>query len=118
MCIRDRLYPYDMLFTFKDISDRFEILLKNWFEKADTLGPVYDLYFGTLYNPRMYLQHQFLSLIQAIEVYHRRKFEGKYLSDDDYEPIYEKFEEFINELAIEPFFKEEASFKEALKSKN
>ena len=105
------LYPYDMLFTFKDISDRFEILLKNWFEKADTLGPVYDLYFGTLYNPRMYLQHQFLSLIQAIEVYHRRKFEGKYLSDDDYEPIYEKFEEFINELAIEP------SFKEALKSK-
>jgi len=102
------LYPYDMLFTFKDISDRFEILLKNWFEKADTLGPVYDLYFGTLYNPWMYLQHQFLSLIQAIEAYHRRKFEGKYLSNDDYEPIYEKF---INELAIEP------SFKEALKSK-
>jgi len=100
-----------MLFTFKDISDRFEILLKNWFEKADTLGPVYDLYFGTLYNPRMYLQHQFLSLIQAIEAYHRRKFEGKYLSNDDYEPIYEKFKKFINELAIEP------SFKEALKSK-
>ena len=100
-----------MLFTFKDISDRFEILLKNWFENADTLGPVYDLYFGTLYNPRMYLQHQFLSLIQAIEAYHRRKFEGKYLSNDDYEPIYEKFKKFINELAIEP------SFKEALKSK-
>ena len=100
-----------MLFTFKDISDRFEILLKNWFENADTLGPVYDLYFGTLYNPRMYLQHQFLSLVQAIEAYHRRKFEGKYLSNDDYEPTYEKFKKFINELAIEP------SFKEALKSK-
>ena len=39
------LYPHDMLFTFKDISDRFEILLKNWFENADTLGPVYDLPF-------------------------------------------------------------------------
>lgn len=105
------LYPHDMLFTFKDISDRFEIFLKNWFEKANTLGPVYDLYFGTLYNPRMYLQHQFLSLIQAIEAYHRRKFEGKYLSDDDYEPIYEKLKEFISKLAIEP------SFKEALNSK-
>lgn len=105
------LYAHDMLFTFKDISDRFEIFLKNWFEKANTLGPVYDLYFGTLYNPRMYLQHQFLSLIQAIEAYHRRKFEGKYLSDDDYEPIYKKFEEFINKLPIE------SSFKEALKSK-
>ena len=105
------LYPQNMLFTFKDISDRFEIFLKNWFEKADTLGPVYDLYFGTLYNPRMYLQHQFLSLIQAIEAYHRRKFEGKYLSDDDYKPIYEKFEKFIKELDIEP------SFKKALESK-
>jgi len=105
------LYPHDMLFTFKDISDRFEIFLKNWFKKANLLKPVYDLYFGTLYNPRMYLQQQFLSLIQAIEAYHRRKFEGKYLSDNDYEPIYEKFKEFINKLAIEP------SFKEALKSK-
>lgn len=105
------LYPHDMLFTFKDISDRFKIFLKNWFEKADTLSPVYDLYFGTLYNPWMYLQHQFSSLIQAIEAYHRRKFEGKYLSNDDYESIYEKFKKFINELAIEP------SFKEALKSK-
>ena len=100
-----------MLFTFKDISDRFEILLKNWFENADTLGPVYDLYFGTLYNPRMYLQHQFLSLIQAIEAYHRRKFEGKYLSDEKYEPIYKKFEGIINKLGIED------PFKDALKSK-
>ena len=100
-----------MLFTFKDISDRFEIFLKNWFEKADTLGPVYDLYFGTLYNPRMYLQHQFLSLIQAIEAYHRRKFEGKYLSDEKYEPIYKKFERIINKLGIED------PFKDALKSK-
>ena len=105
------LYPHDMLFTFKDISDRFEILLKNWFEKANTLGPVYDLYFGTLYNPRMYLQHQFLSLIQAIEAYHRRKFEGKYLSDEKYEPIYKKFEGIINKLGIED------PFKDALKSK-
>lgn len=66
------LLPYDMLFTFKDISDRFEGFLKNWIRKADLLRPVYDLYFGTLYNPKMYLQHRFLSLIQAIESYHRR----------------------------------------------
>ncbi len=105
------LLPHDMLFTFKDISDRFEVFLKNWFEKANTLRPVYDLYFGTLYNSRMYLQHQFLSLIQAIEAYHRRKFEGKYLSDGDYEPIYEEFKKLINKLNIE------SSFKEALKSK-
>ena len=59
----------------------------------------------------MYLQHQFLSLIQAIEAYHRRKFEGKYLSDEKYEPIYKKFEGIINKLGIED------PFKDALKSK-
>lgn len=105
------VHPHDMLFTFKDISGRFEVFLKNWFEKANILKPVFDLYFGTLYNPRMYLQHQFLSLIQAIEVYHRRKFEGKYLSDEDYKPIYKKFEEVVNGLDVE------SSFKNSLKRK-
>ncbi len=106
-----KIHPFDMLFTFRDISDRFEDILKNWFEKSEILKPVYNLYFGTLYNPQMYLQHQFLSLIQAVEAYHRRKFGGKYLSDEDYETIYSKFKEIIDELNIE------TSFKDALKSK-
>jgi hypothetical protein len=37
----------------------------------------------------MYLQHEFLSLIQALESYHRRVDDGKYVSDDDYTQIYE-----------------------------
>jgi len=106
-----KIYPFDMLFTFRDISGKFESILKNWFEKAEMLKPVYDLYFGTLYNPRMYLQHQFLSMTQAIEAYHRHKFEGKYLSDEDYEPIYNRFKEIIKVLDIED------SFKDALKTK-
>ncbi len=77
------LHPSNMLFTFNDISDKFGMLLKNWFKKADLLEPVYSLYFGTLYNPRMYPEHRFLSLIQAIESFHQRVHGGKYLSDDD-----------------------------------
>ena len=82
------LHPFDMLFTFKDISDRFEVFLKNWFEKADLLEPVYNLYFGTLYNPRMYLEHRFLNLIQAIESFHQRIHRGEYLSVEEYKPVY------------------------------
>lgn len=70
------LPPFDMLFTFKDISGRFESFLRNWFEKLDSLEPIYDLYFGTLYNPRMYPEHRFLSLIQAIESFHQRRYGG------------------------------------------
>ncbi len=82
------LLPFDMLFTFKNISDRFEVFLGNWFKKADLLKPVYDLYFGTLYNPRMYLEHRFLSLIQAIESFHQRIYGGEYLSNKEYKEIY------------------------------
>lgn len=83
------LYPDDIFFLFEDISDDFEKYLNKWFAKSEILSPVYDLYFGTLYNPSMYLEHQFLSLIQALESYHRRVYGGKYLSDSDYIQIYE-----------------------------
>ncbi|MDO9289147.1 MAG: hypothetical protein Q7T83_10180 [Thermodesulfovibrionales bacterium] len=80
-------HPSDVLFSYSDIADSFEKYLQNWVAKAEILRPVYDLYFGTLYNPSMYLEYQFLSLIQAVESYHRRKYGGQYLSDDDYSPI-------------------------------
>jgi len=66
------LLPFEMLFTFKDIKAKFGVLLNNWFEKAELLEPVYGLYFGTLYDSRMYSEHRFLSLIQAVESYHSR----------------------------------------------
>jgi hypothetical protein len=99
--IRYKKIPsHDMLFTFKDISDRFETFLKTWIEKEDLLKPFYDLYFGTLYNPRMYLEHEFLSLIQAIESYHRRVYGGKYVTDEDYEKIYDSLISFIDSMEI------------------
>jgi len=90
-----KLHPHDMLFSFGDISNNFERCLSNWFTKSDALRPVYDLYFGTLYNSSMYLQHEFLSLVQAIESYHRRVYNGKYLSGVDYQEIYETLVEAI-----------------------
>ncbi len=89
------LLPLDMLFSFRDISDRFEGFLKNWFGKAELLEPVYDLYFGTLYNPRMYLQHQFLSLVQAIESYHRRIMKNYESPEEEHD---KRIEEILNTI--------------------
>ena len=95
------LLPTDMLFNFNDISTRFEFFLRNWFEKMDLLEPVYNLYFGTLYNPRMYLEHRFLNLIQAIESFHQRTYGGKYLSA---EGIFEVRERIFFKKKIERIF--------------
>lgn len=91
-----QLSRYDMLFSFQDISGDFEKCFKNWFAKSETLKPVHDLYFGTLYKSSMYLRHEFLSLVQAIETYHRRTHDGKYLLDDDY--LKEMYPALINAI--------------------
>src|SRR5660397_82473 len=89
----------EMFFQFEDISDNFEKYLNNWMKKSEILKPVYGLYFGTIYNPTMYHEHKFLSLIQAIESYHRRVHDGKYVSEDEYAKIYERLINAIPDLS-------------------
>lgn len=78
---------HDMFFTFGDVREDLEECLKNWFTKYDKLGPIYNLYFSSLYNPYNYLETDFLNLAQAIETYHRRMFKGKYLESSEYREI-------------------------------
>jgi hypothetical protein len=66
------IHPAQMLFTFPDARDRLTQLLENWFCKQQLLRPVFDLYFGAIYNRHAFLEQRFLSLMQAIETYHRR----------------------------------------------
>jgi hypothetical protein len=110
-----QLNPFDMLFSFGDISGSFQQCLSNWFDKWQSLQPVYDLYFGTLYHPSMYLQHEFLSLAQAIESYQRRTQNGEYLSHQDYEYVYEALVAAIPQ-ELESDFR--VSLKERLKYHN
>lgn len=70
--------PFEMLYSFNNIEAQFETFLKNWIQIADNLKPVHDLYFGTLYNPRMYIEDKFINSTQALETYHRRKFPESY----------------------------------------
>jgi hypothetical protein len=68
----ETLTAWDMLFVYKDISEQFESMLRNWFKKGDLLESMLNLYFGTIYNPHLYLENQFLNIVQAIESYHRK----------------------------------------------
>lgn len=87
----EKLHPGLMLFSFADVKDNFEKCLENWVNKSKLLKPIVDLYFASLHNSSMYLEHQFLSLAQALESYHRRKYGGRYLEEGRYEEIYQAF---------------------------
>jgi len=103
----ERLQPQDMLFTFNDISEELGTCFENWIENFELLEPVNTLYFDTIYNPRIQLKNSFLSLVQAIESYHRRRYGGKYQTDTDYQSgIYKKLVEIVHSSSLDKTFKE------------
>lgn len=76
--------PFDLLFSYTDIKDRFDDFLRRWFDTSQLFEPVHNLYFETIHSSQMYMEHRFLSLCQAIEAYHRRVSPGVYQSRDDF----------------------------------
>jgi hypothetical protein len=92
----------DMLFTLADIAGKFGPILNKWFENAELLEPVYNLYFGTMSAPMMSEEPRFLSLTQAMESFHRRRYAGAYLSRDEYTPVYERLLESIPQSVAGP----------------
>lgn len=80
-----KVFPPQMLFAFHDLPGGLELPLNNWLDKAEILEPVYQLYFGTVYNPRAYLEQRFLGLIQAVESYHRRVMPTTDLPEEEHE---------------------------------
>lgn len=66
------MLPADMLCKFNQIKHKFSDVISKWFNIYHDLEPVYDLYLGYIYNPTIYKEQHFLSLVMALEVYHRR----------------------------------------------
>lgn len=80
-----KVHPAEMLFTLGDIDGDFGRFLNNWFGKAERLGSVYDLYFATAYGCAAYMDDRFLSLVQAVEAYHRRALGTTELPEEEHE---------------------------------
>lgn len=82
-----------MLCPYISIQEKVETIFNNWLEKVEILKPIYDLYFGIIYSGDMYLEFQFLSLIVALEVYHRRMIRSEDISSEEHE---ERIKQILN----------------------
>jgi hypothetical protein len=78
-----KLRSYDMLFTYADLSENLDSYLQRWFDSAEQIQPVHDLYFGVSSSQNVYLVHAFLSIVQAVEIYHKRSNARYELSEPD-----------------------------------
>jgi len=96
--IKEKILPYDFTIQYPEISELFPCIVNNWFEKESYLDVVYDLYTNEFYKT-MNLTSTFLNYIQAIEVYHRRSFDGRIIDEADYNAFQTIMREFIENEA-------------------
>ena len=71
---------FPVIVPFSSIkTDAFEIINK-YLESYEDYNQVFQLLLASVYQPDFLAQSRFLNLMQAIETFHRRSGEGKYLS--------------------------------------
>jgi hypothetical protein len=69
----DRRHPWEMLFPLSDATPDVSTVMRRWFARQARLEPVFNLFFGTLHHPDLYLEVRFLSYAQAVETYDYRR---------------------------------------------
>ena len=82
----DQIDPHEILFTLEEIQETSEFIMNKWWIKNEVFKSVFDIYFGTIFNSRMYLENTYLSLAQCIESYHRKssRFLDYQIDPDEY----------------------------------
>jgi hypothetical protein len=68
------------------IANQMPDFFRSWFVLKEKIAPVIGLIAGTYHNDRMYLETEFLTLMQAFEVLHRRLVGGSYVSASEWAP--------------------------------
>jgi len=93
-----QIYPHEMILGWSAISSRFGELLHKWFALYEKIAPTINLFFAIQHQQHLYLEYQFLALVQGLEALHRR------ITNNQLEPEeihQERLERIFNVLAEE-----------------
>jgi hypothetical protein len=78
------IHPSEMVFTYDDIAAKFGQYMSNWYSINENMRVVQNLYFSTLYESHMLIDNMFMQLIQALESFHRLKFDSRAMDEEEY----------------------------------
>jgi len=93
----------DIVIKYSAIEKDFAKYLQNWFDKVESLHDVMNLYFGLFYIPKIYEHLEFLSLIQALEIYHRQVTKSERIPRAEYEEFLPSIEQAIRSIVDEKY---------------
>jgi len=79
--------PVEMLFTLPEVKPIISDLMRAWLSRYELLGPVFNLYFGMLYQRDGYIDVRFLSYAQAIETYDSRRRSANDLPEEEHKRL-------------------------------
>jgi hypothetical protein len=82
-----RWLDHDQLIPWLTLRDKFESVLSVYFRSRKALDPAYQMYFATLFNESLYVEHSFLSSVMALETYDGQKRPCRYVSDSTWETV-------------------------------
>ncbi|WP_425203927.1 HEPN domain-containing protein [Priestia megaterium] len=99
----------DILVKFSDIEENFGSILESWFGKQEILETVCSLYFNELYMEKTLLNTSFLNMVQMLEIYHRRVYEGKIFDEATYKENESKLLGYVQSELPEEFAKRVAN---------
>ena len=81
---------WDMLFKYEDRQNRVESIINRWIDNYEQITPALDLYFLTKAGTLPTMNLQFLTLVQALEAFHRRTSDEKHMDADECKEICKK----------------------------
>lgn len=81
---------HDPVFDFDFVRGGMESYLSNWSGCYENISPVISLYFGVKMGTYRYLDARFLALAQGLESLHRRTYDRKMMSEDEFAELKEK----------------------------
>jgi hypothetical protein len=94
---KNLLHPSQMLFTLDDIKNQFSLSIQQWLNVHQEIDSVCNLFFSTKYS-RLYLENEFLNIVQAVESYHRRRRKNNLLPEAEHK---KRINEVLEYLPIE-----------------
>ena len=74
-----------MLFKFENIQSNVQLIINKWIEICEDINPALDSYFTA--QKLQYLTATFLTLVQGLEVYHRRTSDEKQMDESEFEEL-------------------------------
>jgi hypothetical protein len=77
------LFAEQMLFTTRDIP--FAQIVEKWVRFANAFSDICDLYFSVMYGRGLLRDAGFFMLMQVAEAYHRERYPGSEIPQEDYD---------------------------------